>query len=35
MTSLDVRSMTAVAEAAAGDAMLHQDRWEEIRRLAF
>lgn len=35
MTSLDVRSMTPEAEAAAGDAMLHQDRWEEIRRLHF
>jgi ActR/RegA family two-component response regulator len=35
MTSLDVRSMAPEADAAAGDTMLHQDRWEEIRRLHF
>ncbi len=35
MTSLDVRSMVPEADAAAGDTMLHQDRWQEIRRLHF
>ena len=33
MTSIDVRSMAPEANAAAGDSMLNQDRWEEIRRL--
>ena len=35
MTSLDLRSMAPEADAAAGDSMLHQDRWQEIRRLPF
>lgn len=33
MTSLDVCSMFPEADTAVGDTMLHQDRWEEIRRL--
>jgi transposase len=35
MTSLELRSMAPEADAAAGEAMLHEDRWEEIRRLRF
>jgi len=33
MSSPELRSMVPEADAAVGDAMLHQDRWEEIRRL--
>jgi transposase len=35
MSSFELRSMEAEADTAAGDSMLHQDRWEEIRRLHF